>query len=417
MPRPPHHGHYPGSRDYSRILVALLAAGVATFAQLYSPQGILPLISRDFAVSPSSAGLMISVATLGVVVGLLPWSWAADRFGRVRTMTISLVTAGVFALLLPLSPSFEVLIGIRFVEGAALAGLPAIAIAYLHDEVSPRFTAIAAGTYISGTSIGGLLGRLLAVPVTELYGWRWGVASVAAVSIASAAVFILVIPPARGFLRTSGAGAALGLVTLLRNGGLLILFAQGFLLMGAFISVYNYLGFRLEAPPFLLAPVLSSLLFLAYLSGTVSSRLVGRLVLRRGRRAALLAALLLMLGGAALTLAPVLLVIVGGLVLLTAGFFAGHSVASEWVGRAATTGRAQASSLYNMAYYAGSSAFGWLSGLAFGALGWSGTIAVVLGLCVAAAALALLLPRGGDPADGPADLGPGADPADLSRRG
>ena len=385
-------GHHPGSRGYARILVALLAAGIATFAQLYSPQGILPIIARDFGVSPAQAGLMISVATLGVVVGLLPWSVIADRSGRVRTMSFSLVAAGVFAVVLPFAPTFEILLAIRFLEGAALAGLPAIAIAYLHEEVSARFTAIAAGTYISGTTIGGLLGRLLAVPVTELVDWRWGLGSVAVVSIVSASVFIIVAPEPRGFVRSSSRGFWRAVGALLRRGRLLALIAQGFLLMGAFVSVYNYLGFRLEAPPFALAPVLTSLLFLAYLSGTWSSRRIGLVVARRGRRMALLSGIAAMASGALLTLSPALPVIVIGLVILTAGFFAAHSVAAEWVGHEALTGRAQASSLYNIGYYAGSSLLGWIGGLAFGAASWPGMIAIVTLLCGASAAIALALP-------------------------
>lgn len=385
-------GHHPGSRGYARILVALLAAGVATFAQLYSPQGILPIIAREFAVTPAQAGLMISVATLGVVVGLLPWSFVADRVGRVRAMTLSLVAAGVFAVILPFAPTFGLLLAVRLLEGAALAGLPAIAIAYLHEEVSARFTAVAAGTYISGTTIGGLLGRLLAVPVTETVDWRWGLGSVAIVSIVSATVFIVVAPEPRGFIRTTSRGFWRGVGSLLGRSRLLALFAQGFLLMGAFVSVYNYLGFRLEAPPFALAPVLTSLLFLAYLSGTWSSRRIGLVVTRHGRRAALLSGIAAMATGVLLTLSPALPVIVIGLVILTAGFFAAHSVAAEWVGREALTGRAQASSLYNIGYYAGSSALGWLGGLAFGVASWAGTVAVVALLCGTSACIALTLP-------------------------
>jgi YNFM family putative membrane transporter len=385
-------GHHSGSRDYRRVLVSLLAAGIATFAQLYSPQGILPIIAAQFDVSAALAGLMISAATLGMMVAVLPWSWLADRVGRVRAMKLSLIAAAAFALLSTVSPSFELLLAVRFFEGAALAGLPAIAMAYLHEEVSPRFTAVAAGTYISGTTIGGLLGRMLTVPVAEAFHWRIGIAAVAAISIVASIVFILLVPPPRGFVRQRATPIWRAVIGHLRRPILVTLFAQGFLLMGGFISIYNYLGFRLEAPPFLLPPVLASLLFLSYLTGTLSSARVGRAVQKFGRRMTLLSSIVLMIAGVGLTTAESIPVIVGGLLLLTAGFFAAHSVASEWVGREATGNRAQASSLYNLFYYAGSSVFGWLSGLAFVAGGWGATAGSVIALCVVAGAISLTLP-------------------------
>ena len=65
-----------------------------------------------------------------------------------------------------------------------------------------------------------------------------------------------------------------------------------------------------------------------------------------------------MTAGLALTLAAPVPMILLGLVLFTAGFFGAHSIASGWTGALATTGRAQAASLYNLSYYAGSSVIG-----------------------------------------------------------
>jgi len=236
------------------------------------------------------------------------------------------------------------------------------------------------------------VGRMLAVPVADAFHWRLGIAVVAAVSIVASAVFILLVPAPQGFARQRATPIWRAVVGHLRRPILLALFAQGFLLMGGFISMYNYLGFRLEAPPFVLPPVIASLLFLSYLTGTVSSAQVGRAVQRFGRRTSLVTSILLMIAGVALTAFSSLAVIVMGLLLLTAGFFAAHSVASEWVGRVATGNRAQASSLYNLFYYAGSSLLGWLSGLAFVAGGWNATAGGVIVLCVVAVVIAATLP-------------------------
>ncbi|WP_038469423.1 MFS transporter [Arthrobacter sp. PAMC 25486] len=400
----PSQGHHKGSPGYRRMLAALACAGVATFAQLYSLQGLLPLVSRELGVTAAQASLTISVATAGLALAVLPWSFVSDRRGRVRTMGLAVILATVFGLLVPAAPNFEVLLLLRGLEGAALGGIPALAIAYLTEEVQPRSAAAAAGAYVAGTTLGGLFGRLLAGPVADLAGWRMGTLAVSLCAAVAAAGFLLLAPKPRGFVPSSGEGfgAVLGkLVPQMRSKPLLALYAQAFLLMGSFVSVYNYLGFRLEAPPYLFPAWAVALLFLAYLSGTVSARLVAGLAVRWGRRTVLLASTGAMTTGLALTLASPVAVILAGLVLFTAGFFGAHSIASGWTGALATSGRAQAASLYNLSYYAGSSVVGWSAGLLFQHFGWgamAGALAVLAAL--AAVAAAMLLP-GAEPREVP----------------
>ncbi|TFD53966.1 MFS transporter [Cryobacterium frigoriphilum] len=397
-------GHSHGSSDYRRLLAGLFFAGIATFAQLYSPQAVLAHLADDLRVSAADSALVVSASTIGLAIGVIPWSVVADRIGRVRAMAIAVIAATVFGLLVPFAPTFSLLLTGRLVEGLMLGGVPAIAIAYLSEEIEPRHAARAAGTYVAGTSIGGLLGRLVAGPVTEFSNWRVGVFAVAVLCAISAVLFIVLVPASRGFVprparRASRAAppAHPPLLHLLRENlkskRMLALYAQGFLLMGGFVALYNYLGFRLSGHPFGLPQSLVSLVFVAYLGGTWSSAQAGILAARFGRWAVLLSSLALMVVGVLLTLSPLLVLTLLGVLLATAGFFAAHAVASGWTGVEATVGRAQASSLYNLSYYAGSSLFGWLGGVFFVTWGWAGTAGMVAGLALAAALLTVLLLR------------------------
>jgi YNFM family putative membrane transporter len=393
-------GHSHGSTEYRRLLAGLFFAGVATFAQLYSPQAALPLIAADLGIGAAEAGLIISAATLGLALGVIPWSVVADHIGRVRAMSIAVTAATVFGLLVPFANSFPLLLAGRLLEGAMVGGVPAIAIAYLSEEIEPRHAARAAGTYVAGTSIGGLLGRLVAGPIAELWSWRIGVFTVAVLCAVAAGLFIALVPEPRGFLPRPSRGSGLRggvlsrLAVNLRSPRLLALYAQGMLLMGGFVALYNYLGFRLSAAPFNLPQTLISLLFLAYLAGTWSAAQAGVLAARFGRRPVLLVAIVAMITGVLLTISSVLLVVLIGLLVATAGFFAGHAVASGWTGAEAVVGRAQASSLYNLFYYAGSSLFGWLGGVFLVSWGWAGTAGMIAGLALLAGVLAVLLLRG-----------------------
>jgi predicted MFS family arabinose efflux permease len=385
-------GHPRESAEYRRILIALACAGVATFAQLYSPQGILPLVSRSLDVSADRSALLISAATLGLAAGVLPWSRVADRIGRLAAMRLSLVAATALGVAVVLCPSFDAILVLRTLEGFALGGLPALAVTYLQEEIHPAHTAIAAGTYVSGTTVGGLLGRVVAAPIAAGAGWRWGVASVVVLSAVAAAAFMLVAPAPRGFRRTAKdrpEPLARVVWANLRSPAMLVLYAQGFLLMGGFVTVYNYLAFRLQRAPFGLSTTDTSLLFFAYLAGTWSSRRAGIAATRLGRRAVLAGCVATMAAGVALTMVPWLPAVLVGLVVLTIGFFGAHSIASGWTGARARVGRAQATSLYNLFYYLGSSVVGWLGGVVFTHAGWDATAGVVVALAIVAGIWAL----------------------------
>lgn len=393
-------GHVPGSREYRRLIVGLFFAGIATFAQLYSAQAVLPQISVDLSVTPATAALSVSAATLGLALAVIPWSMVADRIGRVPAMATGVLTATVFGLSAPLSGEIVTLLVLRFAEGVALGAVPAVALAYLSEEVDTRHAAAAAGSYIAGTTVGGLLGRIGSGIVGEVGGWRSGILSVAVMCAVAAALFLWLTPRARGFvpgrLRSDrGPGILQRLRAPLRSPLQWALYAQGFLLMGAFVAVYNYLGFHLSAEPFALPAWIVTLLFLAYLAGTVSSPWAGVLASRVGRFPVLLASIGVMAVGACLLVVPLSAVVLVGLVLFTAGFFGAHAIASGWTPVAAgSTSRAQASSLYYFAYYAGSSLFGWMLGLVFGAANWAWFVAVILAMCVGAALAAVSALRG-----------------------
>ena len=312
-------------------------------------------------------------------------------------------------------------------EGAALGGVPATAVAYVSEEVAPRFVAVAAATYLAGTSVGGLSGRVVCGLLAGAGGWRAGCLAVGGVGALMLALFALLAPAGRARHAPSPAPADSGdqagpggstapadpadpsrrarrhplvqvTVTMLvavRAPGVWRVCAVAFLLMGGFVAVYNTLAFRLAGPPYLLSPAVVGLLFVSYLAGTVSARMAGRASLRWSRRSILLAGTAVMAAGLVGTTASPLWVIVGALLVLTFGFFAAHSIAAGWAPVLAPGTAAQAASLYTLGYYTGSSVLGWAAGHVYAAWGWAGVVTGVLALVVAAGAVVAGLPRSG----------------------
>ncbi|NKS54754.1 MFS transporter [Rhodococcus hoagii] len=378
-----------GTREYRAVTVALFAAGLNTFVSMYSAQALLPALTDEFAVPPAVAALAVSVTTGMVALAIIPASALSERFGRTRVMVASAAVSSVLGVLLPFSPTIEVLLIGRALQGVALAGIPAVAMAYLAEEIHTRDLGAAMGRYVAGTTIGGLVGRLVPSTVLDVASWRWAMEAASLLALVLAVVMTRKLPPSRHFRpqRVSPRIVLSNLGGHLRNPALALLFVLGFLLMGGFVSVYNFLGFRLLDAPFSLPEALVGLVFLLYLSGTYTSAAAGAAADRFGRGTVLLGAVLAMATGLVVTLWAVLPLVLAGMLLFTCGFFAAHSVASGWVGLLATEHRAEASSMYLFAYYLGSSVAGAAAGIAYAHGAWPATVGFV-GVLLAIAAVA-----------------------------
>ncbi|MDT0265301.1 MFS transporter [Streptomyces sp. DSM 44915] len=388
---------------------------MATFAMLFSTQALLPDIATAFAVSPDQASWTVSATTIGLALAVLPLSTLSERFGRARLMTVSVAVATALALLMPFAPDLTSLIVLRALQGAAIAGIPASAVAYLSEELAARATVGAIGLFIAGNSVGGMSGRVLTGWVAEGAGWRAALAAVAGLAVVASLVFRLVLPKPRFFtpasLRPRRVLASVG--GHLRRPLLLRLYAIGLLLMAAFSAVYTVIGFRLVAEPFGLSAGLAGSVFVIYLVGTVSSAVSGPLLDRLGRRGALYVAIGATVAGLLLTLTTSLAAVLAGLVLITGGFFFGHAVASGSVSRVATHGKAHASALYQVAYYLGASLGGTAGAAVYHRAGWAGLVSFALVALVATAAITLYATAraratAGAPAGATRDADPGA---------
>lgn len=373
---------------YRRTNRALFFGGFSCFALLYCVQPLMPLLAHEFALSPAQSSLSLSIATAALALSLLCSSVISDRLGRKNVMVVALVVAAAMTVLSAFAHTYAQLLAARTLLGLALGGMPAVAMAYLSEEIEPDALGVSMGLLISGNAFGGMLGRMLASFLSDFLSWRVALGVMGVAGLLAAWEFWRSLPASRNF-RTSSGGVAVMLHGLRRHvgdGGLPWLFALSFLLMGCFVSAYNFIGFRLLGAPFGLRQSVVGAISLLYLLGIFSSVWAGRRADRLGRRHVLWTVMGMMLAGLLLTLAHQLAVIVAGMAIFTFGFFASHSIASSWVGRRARTQQALASALYLCCYYLGASVVGWLCGLLWEHGGWGGVVAL-LGACLGGAML------------------------------
>ena len=384
-----------GTQEFRLTNLALFAAGFTTFALIYCVQPVMPVFSKEFGISAAEASLSLSATTLSLAFCMLIASSLSEVFGRKPVMVASLFASSVLMIVSAFAPTWTSFLVLRALAGITFSGLPATAMAYVGEEMHVRSTGLAMGLYIGGTGLGALGGRFIVGFMTDFLSWRYGLFTVGVLALASSIVFLMFLPPSRHFRRRALRPAALlsGFVANLRNGTQVILYLEGFLLLGVFVAMYNYIGYRLIAPPFGFSQTVVALIFGISLIGIVSAAWVGDFAARVGRHRIFWILVLLVCAGVLLTLSAHLGVILIGMTVLTFAFYGAHSVASSWVGTEAREAKAQASSLYLFSYYAGSSLLGSLGGFAWEHGGWNGVVIQSCVVLAIALSLAVVLAR------------------------
>ncbi|MGO1638652.1 MAG: MFS transporter [Ancrocorticia populi] len=364
-----------GTRSYRQATGALLLAALASFNAMYCTQALMPVLTEDLQVTPAEAALTVSATTGVMAVAILPVSILSERLGRGRVILASVLAATLIGLLLPFAPGLNWLVVGRALQGLAIAGVPATGMAWLSQEVRSEDVPHAMGLYVAGNTIGGLLGRLIPAGVLQFADWRVAL-GVNMVFACSCAVLTVVLLPKERHFQPKKLRLRTEIVTMgrqWRSPRLAALLLVAFVFMGAFVSLYNFLGYLLTAT-FGLPDSAVGAIFLLYLFGTLASARSGHKVVKLGCGKT-------MLLGSVLALASLLLVLTGnlwlvliGVGLFTYGFFTVHSVASGWVGVLAPKSRGEASGMYLACYYLGSSLVGYASGHVMHAFGGSGLV-------------------------------------------
>ncbi|QBJ85014.1 MFS transporter [Chryseobacterium gleum] len=378
-----------GSRRLRYIKLCIFFSGLSVFAQLYLFQPMLPMAAEQFGVSVGDTSLLVSSSTIGMALGLLFFAFKADSYSRKSLMVFSLVSSAMLTIISTWIPALSLLIGIGVLKGFVVSGVSAVALAYLTEEVNALAVPAAISMYLSGNTIGGMSGRILATLFAGEFGWRNAVLLIGIESLILGVIFWKLFPESRFFnpQKTDYHLKVKQMKFFLTNPYMLRLYCTAALLMGVFVSAYNYLTFRLEAQPFSLSHFMIAFIFLMYIFGVFGTMIVGRLSRRFPMNDILKGSILFMLTGAALLLSENIYILIFGLGLFTLSFFAAHTMASQMTALYAKRGKSSATSIYWLFYYFGSSILGSGTGYILHAFSWN----IFIGTLILSVIIALLL--------------------------
>jgi predicted MFS family arabinose efflux permease len=368
---------------FSARHLAVGLAGYCAFVNLYAPQSILPLLSREFNASAAEVSSIITVSTLAVAV-TAPFTGAvADVLGRKRVIIAAMFLLVLPTLMVGMADSLSAIIFWRTVQGLVLPPIFAVTIAYIGDEWPMHEATTAAGIYSSGSSLGGFCGRLITGILADLIGWRAGFDALALIAFAGAVAVAFLLPPEQKFVRSEGLlASSRQMMAHFRNGQLLATYAVGFGVLFNFICTFTYISFYLAAPPYNLSASWLGAIFVVYLTGSVLTPWTGWAVTRFGRRRFTARVIVLWIAGIGLTLVPSLPVIILGLAISAGCGLICQAISTGYVTITAKVGRSSAVGLYVTSFYFGGSFGAALGGLAWTYGGWPACALLIAAMLV-----------------------------------
>mgnify|MGYP001589339439 FL=1 len=384
-----------GTKPFLAILLSLFLAGFAVFSSLYCVQPMMPFLAKFFQVTPTHSSFPLSFSTIALALGLLFAGLISDRYGRKQIMAISLFSTATLLLISSFLPYWEIFLATRMMVGLAVSGVASVAMTYIGEEISQKDVGFAMGLYISGTAIGGMGGRLIAGVLLDYISWQTATMIIGLLNLIIAIVFYIALPASKHF-KAYPIQLSRFIESFKKNLSdpkLRLLFIEGFILMGCFVTVFNYMSYHLLEKPFQLSQTWIGLISIAYLSGIYSSPRAASWSRKFGRGQVLIAMFSTMIIGLWITLIPSLWAILIGLLIFTFSFFAAHSTSSSWVSVQSLQYRAVGSSLYLFCYYLGSSILGSSSGVVWENYGWSGLTVTITGVLCLGLGVAIKLNR------------------------
>ena len=368
--------------------------GVFAFLEVYCTQPLLPLLAHIFHVSKTGVGMTVSATTLGVAISAPLFGALTERLPRKRVIVFSILGVSIPTLLAATSTSLAQLIFWRFLQGIMVPGIIAVVVTYIGEEWPPERIALIMSFYVSGTALGGFLGRISAGILADHFNWRISFLVLGAASLAGAGIVAAWLPHGRRRATQAASGRQSfmsQLQSLLKSRRLIATFAVGFNVLFSLVGVFTWITFYLSAAPFSLSITALSSLFFVYLIGLVVTPAAGYLITRVGLRAGISGAIVCSMAGVALTLVHSLVVVIVGLAALSSGVFIAQTASQSHLRLAAPPGaRVTAAGIYFTCYYLGGTAAGVVPG-AFWAMGkWPACVGFIIFMQLIALTIALI---------------------------
>ena len=371
-----------------------MLAGMCTFLGVYCTQPLLPFLQKIFNASEMEVSLTVSATIFAVALTAPFVGMLAERRGRKKVIVPSLFLLTIPTILAATSHSLRVLIFWRFAQGLFVPGVVAVMLAYINEEWAGRGVGRAMAAYVTGTVLGGFLGRFISGLIATHWHWRMTFVVLGSVNLVGAVLVQAWLPLAKNFVKAKHISHAFTDVwNHLHNPRLLANFGNGATFLFALVGGFTYANFYLAAAPFHLNAAQLGSIFFVYLLGVIITPLSGRFLDHYGFRRTSILYCGMMVAGLALTLIRSMSAVVTGLALFSSGVFIAQAAATVQTGAIAGRARSSAAGLYVTFYYLGGSLGAAVTGWFWEWKHWPGCVAILSAMSLLSLTLALLSSR------------------------
>ncbi len=364
------------------ISICVFLSGFSCFAQLYYFQPLLPDLAHEFNLSASYSSLAISFSTLGMVIGLFTAMFVADSIPRKNLISAALLSSSVASVICSYSNSFFLLVALSALKGFLLSGATSVSLAYISEEVLPKNKGKITGLYIAGNALGGMGGRVISSYLSTEFSWRTASASIGVLCAVFAILFLIFSPRSINFKpkKENFKSLIISNLHLLTSAKLLPFYLIGSLMLGIFVSLYNYLGFYLVKEPFNFPDYLIHYIYFMYIFGVFGSIATAKLTARYNHFKIQKTIVLSSVAALLLLYVNNFWIVTLGLAIFTFNFFVVHVICNRVVSDYNLQKRSVTISIYLLFYYMGSSVWGSATGVVLDNFGWQWFIATLIAL-------------------------------------
>ncbi len=208
--------HYPHSTTAS-VEVSRVYAWVVfafTFGLLISDymsrqvlNAVFPLLKAEWSISDAQLGSLSGIVALMVALLTVPLSLLADRWGRVKSLTLMALMWSVATVFCGLSQNYSQMFGARFLVGVGEAAYGSVGIALVLSVFPASMRATITAAFMAGGMFGSVLGMALGGLVAAMFGWRWAFAFMGIFGLVLALLFPLVVRQDRLGSRSASSSA------------------------------------------------------------------------------------------------------------------------------------------------------------------------------------------------------------------
>lgn len=360
---------------------AIFLTGMVAFAALHCLQPIIPVIGADLKLQPATASTLIAAGMLGMAGTLLLLTFFAECLPRKKFIVFGMFSCSILTLVLGQLPAISIMLLLRFLEGCVIALVPTLIMAYIQENLPEKKQAFLAGLYISGTTIGGLSGRLSVSFLTDIFHWRIALSVCGILLLLLAIIAALLLPKEQKRVHKQN-DSSLEIFSS-KHKKLFFLCFIGFTIMGNYVATCNFIAYDLKAAPYNFSQSIIGLIFLAQIFGSISSAASAKLVTRFGSVHVIAGNLLLMLAGILGTSLPAAVAKILGLCAINFALFGAHACLTTLCSKVYSEQKAASVAIYMFCYYLGASVIGSTGGIFFQRMGWNGIVLMVAILCLA----------------------------------